>query len=395
MKLLSLLVVLLLVAVSLSEETQSTSVVQITADNEDIIKEGNWLVEFFAPWCGHCKRLAPTYEELGKYYNEELKGEAVKIAQVNCVDHQAVCSKHDIRGYPTIKYMSNGNAKDYRGARDKASFVSYIDSMSKSPIINIESQEQLKSLLDKDQEKVSFVFVYTSNEASSPLIQEFKDVAMELHDVVAPNFFFVQDKSFVDTKITSLPALLVYRDGKYTSLPSSSDLKDWVRANQFPILSELTYSNQQLLSSSYSKIVMFITQNKPTVTETNKMKAIARTLINGREFGFTYLIGNQFSNWVQKFELSKLPAVIVFPESMDIYYYESDVEALDQESVSTFLKNIQQGKLSLKYLDAFTYYYFITLNFISEYTIHIIAITLITPFILYFAFCRETKQKDQ
>lgn len=266
----------------------------------------------------------------------------------------------------------------------------------RSPIVNVESQEQLKSLLDKDQEKVSFIYIYDPSSESNPHTEQYKQVAMELHDVVAPNFFFVFDKSIVaDAKINSLPALLVYRDGKYSTFTSSSDLKEWVKANQFPLLSELNYSNQQLLSAAYSKIVMFITQSKPNTNEIQKMKSIARSFTNGKDFGFTYLVANQFSNWVQKFELAKVPAVVVFPESMDIYYYESSVDAMDQASVKSFLNDIQQGKLSLKYLDAFTYYSYIASAFFNEYLYYIVAVFTITPFIMYFALCREDKQKNQ
>ncbi|KAL7718094.1 Protein disulfide isomerase [Entamoeba marina] len=57
------------------------------------------LVKFFAPWCGHCKKLAPTYEELAQ---EFIANEDVIIAEVNCDDHRPLCTDHGIRGFPTV-----------------------------------------------------------------------------------------------------------------------------------------------------------------------------------------------------------------------------------------------------------------------------------------------------
>lgn len=56
------------------------------------------MIEFYAPWCGHCRQLAPKWSKLAA----ALAG-VVRVAAVNCEEHAALCQQHGIRGYPTIK----------------------------------------------------------------------------------------------------------------------------------------------------------------------------------------------------------------------------------------------------------------------------------------------------
>ena len=84
---------------------------------------------FYAPWCGHCKRLAPTWEELAVKYAKDVDTE-VTIAKVDCTVSTALCSAQDVTGYPTLKFFKSGAEKEdgvkYRGNRDAASLTKFI-----------------------------------------------------------------------------------------------------------------------------------------------------------------------------------------------------------------------------------------------------------------------------
>lgn len=79
-----------------------------------------WIVEFFAPWCGHCKNLAPEYKKAAK----ALKG-LIKVGAVDMTQHQSVGQPYNVRGFPTIKIFGGdkGKPSDYQGARTAQAIV--------------------------------------------------------------------------------------------------------------------------------------------------------------------------------------------------------------------------------------------------------------------------------
>ncbi|KAK4313614.1 hypothetical protein Pmani_015047 [Petrolisthes manimaculis] len=106
----------------------SSTVIEFNADTfTDAVPKKPHFIMFYAPWCGHCKRLSPTWEDLGKKYNTK-EGGLVAVGKVDCTQHSALCSTHDVTGYPTLKLIAKGHdgGVRYRGARDLASLERFI-----------------------------------------------------------------------------------------------------------------------------------------------------------------------------------------------------------------------------------------------------------------------------
>ena len=93
---------------------------ELTKDNFDAtIAEGVTMVDFWAPWCGPCRMIAPVIEELA----EDFEGKA-KICKVNTDEQQEIAVQYGIRSIPAILFFKNGEIVDQMiGAASKDAFA--------------------------------------------------------------------------------------------------------------------------------------------------------------------------------------------------------------------------------------------------------------------------------
>lgn len=119
-----------LVALSLSPLVSAGSeVLDLIPSNFDnvVLKSGKpALVEFFAPWCGHCKNLAPVYEELAQTL--AFAADKVSIGKVDADEHKDLGRRFGVQGFPTLKWFDGKSDKpeDYNGGRDLESLQKFI-----------------------------------------------------------------------------------------------------------------------------------------------------------------------------------------------------------------------------------------------------------------------------
>ncbi|KHN95748.1 protein disulfide-isomerase tigA precursor [Metarhizium album ARSEF 1941] len=109
--------------------TARSAVMDLTHSNFDkvVLKSGiPTLVEFFAPWCGHCKSLAPTYEELALAL--EHAKDKVQIAKVDADSERELGKRFGIQGFPTLKYFDGKSDKpeEYKSGRDLESLTKFL-----------------------------------------------------------------------------------------------------------------------------------------------------------------------------------------------------------------------------------------------------------------------------
>lgn len=133
-----------------SKSSGKDEVIELTDANFDKLvlqSDDVWLVEFFAPWCGHCKNLAPEWAKAAR----ELKGK-VKLGALDATAHQAKAQEYGVQGYPTIKYFAGGkksrsDVSDYDGGRTAGDIVTwaldkYTENIPVPEVYELYSEEQ-------------------------------------------------------------------------------------------------------------------------------------------------------------------------------------------------------------------------------------------------------------
>jgi len=106
-----------------------SNVIDLDNSNFDrIVKDSNKdvLVEFYAPWCGHCKKLVPDYEKTANAFRNEKN---IVVAKVDADAHKELGSRFGVTGFPTIKFFprDDKDGVDYNSGRDAESFINFLN----------------------------------------------------------------------------------------------------------------------------------------------------------------------------------------------------------------------------------------------------------------------------
>ncbi|KAK6121661.1 hypothetical protein DH2020_044588 [Rehmannia glutinosa] len=261
-----------------------TDVVVLTDRNfSSFVDENKYvMVEFYAPWCGHCKALAPEYSAAAT----ELKVENVKLAKVDATEENELSETYEVQGFPTVYFFVDGEHKPYSGQRTKLAcafeeaIVTWIKKKIGPGVANITTTEDAERILTSEN-KVVLGFL---DSLVGPDSEEFA-AASKLDDDV--NFYQTANpnvaKMFHLEADVKRPALVLLKkeaekvthfDGEF----KKSVIVEFVSANKLPLVT--TFSREsapQIFESPIKKqLLLFATSNDseevfPTFQEAAKL----------------------------------------------------------------------------------------------------------------------------
>ncbi|PLB41427.1 putative disulfide isomerase [Aspergillus candidus] len=243
-----LLVASLLAALPVSADglyTKKSPVLQVDAKTYDQhIANSNYpsIVEFYAPWCGHCQNLKPAYEKAAK----NLDGLA-KVAAVNCDDdtNKPLCGRLGVQGFPTLKIMTPSKkpgkprVEDYQGARSAKAIVDAVVDRIPNHVKKV-TDKDLDGWLSEDEESPK-ALLFTEKGTTSALIRA---LAIDFLDSIKVGQVRSKESDAVEKfEVESFPTLVllpgegkdpIVYDGELKKQPMVEFLSQAAAPNQDP-----------------------------------------------------------------------------------------------------------------------------------------------------------------
>ncbi|KAL1595500.1 protein disulfide-isomerase precursor [Nothophoma quercina] len=214
----------------------SSDVVQLKTDTfKEFVQENDLvLAEFFAPWCGHCKALAPEYETAAT----TLKEKDIKLVKVDCTEEQDLCQEYGVEGYPTLKvFRGLDSISPYGGQRKADSLISYMTKQA-LPAVSEVTKDTLEEF--KTADKVVLVAYFAADDKASN--ETFNSVANGLRD----NYLFgaTNDAALAKAEGVKQPGLVLYKsfdDGKdvFTEKFDAEAIKSFAQVAATPLIGEV------------------------------------------------------------------------------------------------------------------------------------------------------------
>jgi protein disulfide-isomerase-like protein len=138
------------------DQIDETHVVVLTAFNFStfLASHRHVMVEFYAPWCGHCQALAPDYAAAAAHLASHHNQDNLALVKVDATEDTDLAQKYDVQGFPTIFFFIDGVPKDYTGARTKDAIITWIDKKLGPGVHNLSDLDQAERILTGDDKAV-------------------------------------------------------------------------------------------------------------------------------------------------------------------------------------------------------------------------------------------------
>lgn len=320
-------------------------------DFEDqVVKHDAILIEFFAPWCGHCKKLAPEYEKAATTLKKA--DPPIPLAKVDCTSDNGkeTCSKYGVSGYPTLKIFRNGEfSSEYNGPRDADGIVKYMKSQVGPSSKLLETPDDAEKVVKDDVVVVG----YFADE-SSKLKEEFLKVADKLRESVSFAHAFNKDilskSGYSDDIVLYHPkkfhSKFEPKEVKYSGSADKAEIQDFVKSNYHGLTGHRTHDNHDDFKAPLV-IVYYDVDYVKNVKGTNYWRNRVMKVAQNYKDKLTFAVSNKdkFSAEVEDFGLKPSgdkPVVAAKNEAGQKFNMK---EEFSVENFESFVKKFLDGSL--------------------------------------------------
>merc|ERR1712076_289765 len=298
------------------------------------------LAEFYAPWCGHCKSLAPEYAKAAKAL-ADLEG--VALAKIDATIHSEVAKKYGVRGYPTLKWFKKDpeNALEYGGGRKEAEIVSWIKKKTGPPAVEVADVEAATKLKADNEVVVVGYFAEASKEDFIAVADKFDDVPFAF----TSNADVAKELDLADGGIT----LFKKFDEGFNKF-ESGDLAEFVKTNSLAYVTEFSDKTApKIFGGDIKKHILLFAAKSASDLNDNIEAFTASSKANRGKVLYVHIDCDKSDNGriLEFFGLKEeeCPDVRIIEMGKSMQKYKPPTEDLTEEAFSAFVAGVLDGSI--------------------------------------------------
>ncbi|KAE9603933.1 hypothetical protein Lal_00002388 [Lupinus albus] len=319
----------------------------------DIVSKHDFIVvEFYAPWCGHCQKLAPEYEKAASVLSSHDPPIVLAKVDANEAVNKEIAAQFGVQGFPTIKILRNGgkDSQVYKGPREADGIVDYVKRQSGPPSAEIKSAADASAFIGES--KVAIVGVFP--EFAGDEFENYIAVAKKLRSEY--DFGHTLDAKLLPRGESSLSGPIVRLFKPFDELFVDTEdfnvdgLQKFVEDSSIPVLTVLDTDpkNQayieKFFTSPRTKAMFFINFTAEGAESLQSKYREGAELY--KKDGISFLIGDPDvgKSVLEYFGVNEdqVPVILILRDDNKKFIKPN----LEAEHISTFLKDFKDGKVS-------------------------------------------------
>lgn len=245
-----------------------------SGDFDEFIKTNpTALVKFMAPWCGHCKKLAPEYEAAAAVLK---KKSSIPLAEVDATQEAELAKKYGVQGFPTIFLFRNGKPENYTGGRTKDAIVDWVNKMTGPAVTYVKSKEAAA----KVEGGIVFVGAFKSKDSKEATM--FETVANS--NRMKGAFVAYIDSSLAEGTVT---VLRTGEDPVTSKVSSTEALTTFINDEAVPLLGPVNGDNYGTYTQRSPNWVWFAANSEDYQSLGNGIRKVSKNYRS--QFNFVWL----------------------------------------------------------------------------------------------------------